>query len=93
MLMLECYLILGSDKAKESEVEEVARGRKSGRFRELGIGECKLFYEMINALWFLYDFYAFMKDLNVLIFKWIYMNDIRFTGMLYASNCLYLYLK
>ena len=84
---------IGVDKVKKSEVEEVARDRESDHFRELGIGECKLFYEMIITLWFLYDFYAFMKELNVLTFKWIYMNDIRFTGMLYASNCLYLYLK
>jgi len=36
---------IGVDKVKESEVEEVARDREFDRFRELGIGECNLFYE------------------------------------------------
>ena len=36
---------LGSDKAKESEVEKVAQSRKFDRFRELEIGECNLFYK------------------------------------------------
>ena len=41
---------IGVDKVKKSEVEEVARDRESDHFRELGIGECKLFYEMIITL-------------------------------------------
>ena len=45
--MLNC---IGIDKAQGSEIEEVSRGRKSRSFRELEIRECKLFYEIINAL-------------------------------------------